>query len=311
MDFNKLKKNRKAALNKLQNELNESSGGNKKSHQDDRYWQPSTDSVGNGYAVVRFLPPSDPDGDCWVRLFSHGFKGPTGMWYIENSRTTLGEQDPVGELNNQLWNSGQEDEARRQKRRLHFISNVLIVKDSANPENEGTVRLFKYGKKIFEKLNQAMNPEFEDEEALNPFDMWEGANFKLKIRQVEGYRNYDKSEFEGPSEIGTDEYCESIYNSMHDLSEYTDPKNYKSYAELKTKLESVLGTAGMMTMSDEMKLNVEAPAPAMQEITSADVDWTGTFNDQSFDSVEITTSSPDGSSEEDPMSYFAKLAAEG
>jgi len=267
MDFNKLKKNRKAALNKLQNELNESSGGNKKSHQDDRYWQPATDSVGNGYAVVRFLPPSDPDGDCWVRLFSHGFKGPTGMWYIENSRTTLGEQDPVGELNNQLWNSGQEDEARRQKRRLHFISNVLIVKDSANPENEGTVRLFKYGKKIFEKLNQAMNPEFEDEEALNPFDMWEGANFAIKIRQVEGYRNYDKSSFMTPSPVADDDSeIETIWKRSHDLSELISEKNFKSYDELKEKLNKVLGLgsvtpAAQVMVEDAKEDVVAAPAP--------------------------------------------------
>lgn len=309
MSFANMKRNR-GGIEKLINAA-EAAGGGSKSYQDDRIWKPTVDKVGNGYAVLRFLPAGENQELPFVRYWDHGFKGSTGKWYIERSLTSIGQDDPVGELNSKLWNSGIEADkevARKQKRRLHYVSNVLVVSDPGNPSNEGKVFMFQYGKKIFDKIMDVVQPQFQDEKPIDPFNMWEGANFKLKIRQVEGYRNYDKSEFEGPSEIGTDEYCESIYNSMHDLSEYTDPKNYKSYAELKTKLESVLGTAGMMSMSDEMKLNVEAPARAMQEIPAQSITE---IKDQSFDSVEITTSSPDGSSEEDPMSYFAKLAAEG
>jgi len=178
-----------------------SEGGQSK---DDNFWKPETDKAGNGYAVIRFLPSPAVDGEDalpWVKIFDHGFKGPGG-WYIENSLTTLNQKDPVSEYNSLLWNSGIEANkgiAREQKRRLKYISNILVIEDSKNPENEGKVFLFRYGKKIFDKITEAMNPQFEDEKAINPFDFWAGANFKLKIRKVEGYQNYDKSEFDSPS----------------------------------------------------------------------------------------------------------------
>jgi len=221
------------------------------SKDDTRLWQPTVDKAGNGMAVIRFLPAPAVDGDDalpWVRRFDHGFQGPGG-WYIENSLTTLGQKDPVSEYNTTLWNSGIEankDIARKQKRRLHYIANILVVSDPSNPSNEGQIKLFKFGKKIFDKITEAMNPEFADETPINPFDMWEGANFKLKIRNVEGYRNYDKSEFADKSALldGDDEKLEELWKKEYSLKEFTEPSNFKSYEVLKAKLDKVLGFDG-------------------------------------------------------------------
>jgi hypothetical protein len=221
------------------------------SKDDTRLWQPTVDKAGNGMAVIRFLPAPAVDGDDalpWVRRFDHGFQGPGG-WYIENSLTTLGQKDPVSEYNTTLWNSGIEankEIARKQKRRLHYIANILVVSDPSNPSNEGEIKLFKFGKKIFDKITEAMNPEFADETPINPFDMWEGANFKLKIRNVEGYRNYDKSEFADKSALldGDDEKLEALWKKEYSLKEFTEPSNFKSYEVLKAKLDKVLGFDG-------------------------------------------------------------------
>ena len=221
------------------------------SKDDTRLWQPTVDKAGNGMAVIRFLPAPAVDGDDalpWVRRFDHGFQGPGG-WYIENSLTTLGQKDPVSEYNTTLWNSGIEankEIARKQKRRLHYIANILVVSDPSNPSNEGQIKLFKFGKKIFDKITEAMNPEFADETPVNPFDMWEGANFKLKIRNVEGYRNYDKSEFADKSALldGDDEKLEALWKKEFSLKEFTEPSNFKSYEVLKAKLDKVLGFDG-------------------------------------------------------------------
>ena len=221
------------------------------SKEDTRFWQPEVDKAGNGMAVIRFLPAPAADGDDalpWVRVFSHGFQGPGG-WFIDNCLTTLNEKCPVCEHNNTLWNSGIEankDIARKQKRKLSYIANILVVSDPANKENEGQVRLFKFGKKIFDKITEAMNPEFEDEKAVNPFDLWEGANFKLKIRNVEGYRNYDKSEFAEVSALfgGEDSKLEELWKSEYGLKEFAEKKQFKSYEQLKTRLDKVLGFDG-------------------------------------------------------------------
>lgn len=223
------------------------------SKKDERFWYPAVDKAGNGYAVIRFLPAPNGEDVPFVRIFEHGFKGPTGSWYIENSLTTIGKQDPVGEYNSQLWNSGLDSDkeiARKQKRKLNFISNVYVVTDQQNPENEGKVFLFKYGKKIFDKLNEVMNPQFADEDAFNPFDLWAGANFKVKIRNLEGYRNYDKSEFAKVGPLADDDAeMEKIWKQTHSLKTFLDPSNFKSYDELKAKLNRVLGldTAGNVT----------------------------------------------------------------
>ena len=200
--FAELKRSSQSSLDALLKETNKLTS-NEQRGKDERFWQPSVDASGNGYAVIRFLPAAKGEDIPWVRIFNHGFQGPGG-WYIENSLTTLGKDDPVTKHNNMLWNRGDDagkDQARKQKRRLLYISNVYIVNDPSNPENNGQVKLFRYGKKIFDKLNEAMNPQFEDEKPLNPFDFWEGANFKIKIRNLEGYRNYDKSEFEKPGKL--------------------------------------------------------------------------------------------------------------
>ena len=249
MDFSKLKNNRNdfQKLTKAVDSINTSTEGSGK---DERFWQPEVDKAGNGMAVIRFLPAPAVDGDDalpWVRIFDHGFQGPGG-WYIENSLTTLNQKDPVSEYNSVLWNSGIEankEIARKQKRRLHYIANVLIVSDPKNPENEGQIRLYKFGKKIFDKLTEAMNPQFEDEQAINPFDFWGGANFKIKIRQVEGYRNYDKSEFDKPSAVSDDDSkLEELWKREHSLKEFLDAKHFKSYDVLKAKLDKVLGLDG-------------------------------------------------------------------
>ena len=227
--------------------------------EDTRFWKPEVDKSGNGQAIIRFLPTPAVDGDDalpWVRIFDHGFKGPSGKWYIENSLTTLNQKDPVSEYNSELWNSTTDDaspsrkQARDQKRRLSYISNILVVSDPKNSENEGKVFLYKFGKKIFDKITQAMNPEFEGDKPVNPFEMQEGANFKLRIRQVEGYRNYDMSSFDAPSSISSSEdKLVSIWNSEHSLKGFIDPKNFKSYDELKRRLEEVLELKGSPSAS--------------------------------------------------------------
>lgn len=246
MSFESLKKNRLSVITKLITEAEKSGGGGGKG-EDNRYWKPAVDKSGNGYAVLRFLPAKDETKVPWAQYWDHGFKGPTGRWYIEKSLTSIGQPDPVSELNSQLWNSGREEDkeiARARKRRLHYVSNVYIVADPANPQNEGKVFLFQYGKKIFNKIMDVMQPEFQDEKPVNPFDLWEGANFKLKIRQVEGYRNYDKSEFDSPSALlgGSDDKLKGIYESIHGLEEFTDPSQFKSYEQLSMKLREVIGT---------------------------------------------------------------------
>jgi hypothetical protein len=221
---------------------------------DDRFWKLERDKSGNGAAIIRFLPPPAVDGDDalpWVRVFDHGFKGPTGKWYIENSLTTLNQKDPVSEYNSKLWNESSDDaswqrkQARDQKRRLHYISNILVISDPKNPENEGKVFLFKFGKKIFDKITMLMNPEFEGDKPVNPFDFWKGANFKLRIRTVDGYPNYDQSIFESSAALNDDdEELEKIWKKQYSLKEFVDPKNFKSYDELKKRLDEVLGLSG-------------------------------------------------------------------
>ena len=221
------------------------------SKDDTRFWQPEVDKAGNGMAVIRFLPAPSIDGEDglpWVRVFNHGFQGPGG-WYIENSLTTLNQKDPVSEYNSTLWNSGIEankEIARKQKRKLTYMANILVVSDPANPSNEGQIKLYKFGKKIFDKISEAMTPEFADEKPINPFDMWEGANFKLKIRNVEGYRNYDKSEFADKSALfdGDDSKLEELWKKEYSLKEFLEPKQFKPYEVLKARLDKVLGFDG-------------------------------------------------------------------
>ena len=222
--FQAMKKNRQSQLQSLTQELEKTQQSN--SYEDDRIWKCERDKSGNGYAVVRFLPPSEEENTPWVRMFSHGFQGPGGGWYIENSLTTLNQKDPVSDYNTILWNNGTEagkEQARKQKRRLNYFSNIYVIEDPAHPENEGKVFLFKYGKKIFDKVNDLMNPEFSDEEAVNPFDLWGGANFKLKIRMVDGFVNYDKSEFDSSTPLLDDDAkLEEIWNTQYCLL-YTSP----------------------------------------------------------------------------------------
>jgi hypothetical protein len=258
---------------------------------DDRFWKPEVDKSGNGYAIVRFLPSPMGEDVPFVRLWDHGFQGPGG-WFIEKSLTTLGKDDPVSEYNTMLWNSGvdkNKDLARKQKRRLGFISNIYIVKDPANPANEGKVFLYKYGKKIFDKLNDVMNPEFEDETPTNPFDMWEGRDFKMKIRNVEGYRNYDKSDFaEAAPLLDDDKQLEEIWKSQHSLSEFIDEKNFKSYAELKNRLYRVL-------MLDNAAPSVVAEPDPEPETSTV---------------VPMTSSSASVDEDDEDLSFFKKLADE-
>lgn len=249
MDFSKLKTmSGKGALEKLTSELAKLNTNQESSKGDDRFWYPAVDKAGNGFAVIRFLPAPGNEDVPFIRIWEHGFKGPTGLWYIENSLTTLGKQDPVSELNSKLWNASDDDtsptrkQARTQKRRLTFISNIYIVQDQANPENNGKVKLFKFGKKIYDKLNEAMNPQFADEAPMNPFDLWAGANFKLKIRNVEGYRNYDKSEFASAGPLFDDDsQLEGVWKQEHSLQAFLAPSNFKPYEELKARLNRVLG----------------------------------------------------------------------
>lgn len=304
MSFANMKQNRNAAIGKLV--AASSANSEKKSYGDDRMWKPTVDKAGNGYAVIRFLPAGEGEELPWVRYWDHGFKGSTGRWYIEKSLTSIGQQDPVSELNSQLWNSGRDEDketARQRKRRLHHVSNILVVSDSANPENEGKVFLYEYGKKIMDKIMDVMQPQFADETPVNPFDFWGGANFKLKIRQVEGYRNYDKSEFDSATELfgGDDTQLEDVYRKLYKLSEFTDAESYKEYGELKKKLYEVIGEAEVatgFTTEQNIELNTTKEPVTPNSVES------------STETVAPTSSSESntGDSDEDTLSYFAKLA---
>jgi gp32 DNA binding protein like len=266
-------------ISKLQKEIEKMNSATEYK-QDDRIWYPEVDKAGNGMAIIRFLPAPAVDGEDslpWVRLFRHSFKGPTGKWYIENSLTTIGQKDPVSEYNSELWNKTNDDksperkQARDQKRKLEYMSNVLIIKDSANPENEGKIKLYRYGKKIFDKIMEAMKPQFEDEQAMNPFDAWKGANFKLKIRTVDEYRNYDKSEFDAPSVLGTDEEIDNIWNAEFSLKEFVAPDKFKTYDELKRKLYDVLELGGSGSTTTSVKAAAAKPSKAAAKVLDDDV----------------------------------------
>jgi len=246
--------------------------------------------------VIRFLPAKEGEDLPWVRYWDHGFKGPTGLWYIENSLTSIGQQDPVSEMNSVLWNTGRDEDkaiARERKRRLHYVSNVLVVSDPANPENEGKVFLYKFGKKIFDKIMDVMQPQFADEEPVNPYDFWEGADFKIKIRKVEGWVNYDKSEFASVSQLhgGDETRLQETYEQLYSLTEFTDPENYKSYDELKLKLNRVLGIEAGSPVAE---------APVMDSVEATETPF-----------ADAPSPAPTADKEEeDTLSYFAKLAQE-
>ena len=298
MSFSNLKKASRlgtltSKLVKEVEKMNNTSGG------DDRLWKLDVDKSGNGYAVLRFLPAPDGEDLPFVKLYSHAFQGPGG-WYIENSLTTLNQKDPVSEYNTSLWNNGTEagkDTARRQKRKLTYISNVYVVKDPANPENEGKVFLYKYGKKIFDKLMAAMQPEFEDESPIDPFDLWQGANFKLKAKNVAGYRNYDSSEFAQPSSLNDDdEALEALWKKEYSLQDFVGADQFKSYDDLKKRLTYVLGNAASTKRLDEEVVNEEETS----NVATSNVE------------EQLTTSSASKAdfAEDDTLQYFAALANE-
>jgi len=284
---------------------------------DERLWKPEMDKSGNGYAVIRFLPAPDGEDLPWAKLFSHAFQGPGG-WYIENSLTTIGGKDPVGELNRELWNTGTEsnkDIVRKQKRKLSFYANIYVVKDPANPQNEGGVFLYKFGKKIFDKIMDAMQPEFEDETAINPFDFWQGANFKLKLKKVAGYWNYDSSEFDRPSPLlDDDDALEAIWKKQYSLTSIVAEDQFKSYDELKKRLDYVLGTqksSRRSTVEEETEYDNYA-ATEQKRVSEEEVlkklEQSAQASKTESTSVVDDSSVGDSDDDEDPMSYFAKLA---
>lgn len=295
MSFSDFKKKSKNSIEQLAKKL-EQDIGTKKDFKDDRFWRPELDKTGSGYAVIRFLPAVEGEDIPWAKIYSHAFRG-KGGWFIENCPTAIGQKCPVCEVNNELWNSGIESDkniARDRKRKLNYISNILVVSDPANPQNEGKVFLFKYGKKIFDKIQEAMKPDFQDENPVNPFDFWGGANFRMKIRNVAGYVNYDKSEFDSPSALleGDDKKLEVLWKKQYALKEFTDVSNFKQYDELKKKLNNVLGsdirdTGGEeATVEDDMDEPV-APKPSQKK-----------------------KAAPDPDDDMDAMSYLEKLANE-
>jgi len=299
MSFSDFKKNSTGGFDKLTEAMNKLSKGSE-SYKDDRFWRPELDKSSNGYAIIRFLPAVDGEDIPWARLFNHGFKGPGG-WLIDNCPTTIGGKCPICEANSLLWNSGIEsdkDVARNRKRKLSYISNIMVVSDPANPQNEGKVFLYKFGKKIFDKINESMNPEFEDETPINPFDFWKGANFKLKVRKVAGFINYDKSEFESESVLldGTDDWLKDLWeNSMYPLKEFTEQDKFKSYDELKNKLSQVIGGGSASVNPRAEDINNE-PSPKSEESSSSAIDEPVAENNEESD---------------DALSYFEKLANEG
>ena len=298
MDFESLKTS-SSGFDKLTKALEENlspeDSKNKNKYQDDRLWKPELDKTGNGYAVLRFLPATSGEDMPWVRLWSHAFQGPGG-WYIENSLTTLGHKDPVSEENTRLWNTGVESDkgiARNRKRKLSYYANVYVVSDPTHPENEGQVKLFKFGKKIFDKITEAMQPEFADETPINPFDFWKGANFKLKIRKVDGFWNYDKSEFEAVSPVkGDDQEIKTIWAQQYPLKPFLDPSNFKTYDELKEKLNRVItGTGNSGETVEDVDLPPENSSKTITEKSP----------------VNAMSEASDG---DDTLDYFSKLAQE-
>ena len=283
------------SLNKLLDAAKgETDTQDKKSYVDERLWKPELDKSGNGYAVIRFLPSCKGEDLPWSKVWSHAFQGPTGQWYIENSLTTLSHKDPVSEHNTKLWNTGLESDkeiARKQKRKLQYFSNIYVISDTKHPENEGKVFLFRFGKKIFDKITAAMSPEFEDEKAINPFDLWEGANFKLKIRKLDGFWNYDKSEFEAPSKLFEDDaQADKVWKSQYSLKEFSAPTNFKSYDELKTRLDAVLsGTVTVGNVADKID-NEPVATPKV---------------DTKPETTKVSTPVVE---EDDTLAYFEKLA---
>ena len=304
MSFSDLKKQSKlgsltSKLVKEVEKMNTTTGG------DDRLWKPEVDKSGNGYAVVRFLPAPDKEDIPWVKLYSHAFQGPGG-WFMENSLTTLGSKDPVSEHNSQLWNSGSDankEIARKQKRKLSYYTNIYVVKDPANPSNEGKVFLYKFGKKIFDKIQEAMQPEFEDENAINPFDFWGGADFKIKIKKVAGFWNYDSSEFASPSPLlnGDDDALEALWKKEYSLQELVSADKFKSYDDLKTRLEYVLG-------------NKSRPAaPRFEEEDTSRGSFAEVEEARVPTRTPVATGAGTGTGDEDAddaLSYFQKLAEE-
>ena len=296
MSFADLKKKSSNNLQFLQKELEKTVSSK---NVDERFWKPEVDASGNGYAVIRFLPAPDGETVPWAKVYSHAFQGPGG-WYIENSRTTLGEKDPVGEVNRQHWNDGTEEGkeiARKQKRKLSYYSNIQVVKDPKHPENEGKVFLYKYGKKIHDKILAAMQPEFQDETPINVFDLWEGANFKLKIKKVAGFWNYDSSEFDSVSALSSDDTeLEATWKSEHSLEAFTAADQYKSYEDLEKRLQLVLGSAPRATVpsvdSEEYEPVAAAPQSSFRQQMSAPVKKEAVVED------------------DDALSYFASLASD-
>jgi hypothetical protein len=307
MSFADLKKQSKlgsltAKLVKEVEKMNTGSGSS-----DDRIWKLDVDKSGNGYAVIRFLPAPNGEDLPFVKLYSHAFQGPGG-WYIENSLTTLGQKDPVSELNSELWNNGTDagkELARKQKRKLTYVSNIYVVKDPANPANEGKVFLFKYGKKIFDKLTAAMQPEFEDEEAIDPFDFWQGANFKLKAKNVAGYRNYDSSEFAASAPLlDDDDAMEAVWKKQYSLAEIVAADQFKTYDELKKRLDYVLGTKGTPRYQDPEDLDEDNTRGPVKEL---DDDLRSELNN-----LQPTrrAAAVEEDEDDDALSYFARLAEE-
>ena len=297
-NFAELKRKSQSNFDFLQKELQKSTNAN--SSGDERLWKPALDASGNGYAVIRFLPAPEGESLPWAKLYNHAFQGPGG-WLIDNCPTTKGEQCPVCAANNKLWNSGVESDkeiARQRKRKLSYYSNIYVIKDSANPENEGKVFLYKYGKKIHDKVLAAMQPEFDDETPVNPFDLWEGANFKLKIRTIGGYWNYDASEFAAPSALSADDdEMEQLWKQAYSLEAFTTADQFKAYDEIESRMNTVLGVA--------------RPVQQAQYDEEEDPIPTGGFN-----SPDITPKAPAPSvstnetDDDDALSYFQRLAEE-
>jgi len=293
MSFADLKRKSQNSFQFLQKELEKSSTEN--TGGDDRLWKPELDASGNGYAVIRFLPAPEGETVPWAKVYSHAFQGPGG-WFIENCLTTNGDKCPVCVHNNGLWNSGIESDkevARKQKRKLSYYSNIYVVKDPKHPENEGKVFLYRYGKKIFDKIMAAMQPEFQDETPVNPFDLWEGANFKLKIKTVAGYWNYDSSEFDRVAALSADDdELEGIWKQAYKLTDYTADSEFKSYDDLDARLNTVLNTAPRATVREQAEEEFE-PIPVRETTTS------------------VISKSPTVDDDDDALSYFARLAEEG
>ena len=306
--LSELRKSRSSMLDKITKDLD---SGGKRNEKDDRFWSLSRDKAGTGSAIIRFLPPVNGDEVPWVKVCSYGFQGPSGKWYINESPSSIGEADPVMEYNAAAYASKDEErieDAKKRKRRTQFVSNILVVKDPANPENEGKVFLFKYGKKILDMIMSKAKPEFDSEEPIFVWDIDEGCNFKIRIKNVAGYPNYDSSEWAGISALAdSDDEIQAVLDKCHKLAEFLDPARFKSYETLKKEFDRAMGVGESAGTSAPRTAEAKSKAALDDEGGEFDLEREVAKAAQPARKVESKPAKAASTDDDDDLDAFAKM----